>query len=177
MSLRLVWPIVDSSSPLGRNWRSNPLVFSLLPRCPGRMWVVEPDIHVRLMAELLEAGHLASPIVSQARAQESGKVLHLPDEAFKGILCRTAIHPAQDHEAGLALGEHADGRAVVDALDEVALPVPKDLRSSISQDGIGCAVLPARSCVLRASVVRRRLRSCRKKVRRKHPPNPTLKSP
>ncbi len=30
-----VWLAVDRSLPMGRNWRSRPLVFSLLPRCHG----------------------------------------------------------------------------------------------------------------------------------------------
>lgn len=88
------------------------------------MWGAEPDIHVQLIAELLEAGHLASQVVSQARSQEGRNVLHLPHDSFKGFLGRAPIHLAQDHEAGLSLGEHADGGAVIGALDEIAFPVP-----------------------------------------------------
>ena len=55
---------------------------------------------------------------------ESRNVLHLAYEPFKSVFGRATIHLAQDHEAGLALGEHADGGAVVGALDEVTFPVP-----------------------------------------------------
>jgi len=34
-SLSSVWLMVLRSVPLGKNWRSRPLVFSLLPRCQG----------------------------------------------------------------------------------------------------------------------------------------------
>lgn len=111
------------------------------------------------MAELLEAGHLASPVVSQARSQEGRNVLHLPHDSFKGVLGRAAIHLAQDHEAGLSLGEHADGGAVAGVLDEIALPVPCTCRFSISAGWCWKRSSCGTKLRFEASVARRRPRS------------------
>ncbi|KVX80894.1 hypothetical protein WL08_12535 [Burkholderia ubonensis] len=126
MSLSWVCVTTERSMPLGRNWRSKPLVFSLLP-LPRRMQVGKPDIEIQALGEFDMAGHFRSAVVGQALAQKGRQLLHLAREAFQGVLCGAAVHAAQHDEACLALDQRAHTGTIEGAFDEVALPMPRPL--------------------------------------------------
>lgn len=65
------------SVPLGKYWRSSPLVFSLVPRCHGLCGSGEVDPHVQGRADLLVQGEFAALVPGRGVAQEFGQVAHL----------------------------------------------------------------------------------------------------
>src|SRR6266404_5157503 len=71
----------DKSVPLGRYWRSSPLVFSQVPRQPGAVRIAEVHPDASVGAELTVARHLLSLIVRQALAQRLGNRIELGRKA------------------------------------------------------------------------------------------------
>ena len=129
------------SVPLGKYWRSSPLVFSLLPRCHGLLRVAEVDRQPGLNAQLGVLGHLGALVPGQRAAQ----LLRQRDDRRGDRVAdrlgavpgqrRAVVHPRtlaahrrevqQHREAARALDQRADRRAAQPE-DQVAFPVPRD---------------------------------------------------
>ena len=62
------------SVPLGKYWRSSPLVFSLVPRCQA-LGVTEEHLDADVDTELGVFGHFFALIPGQRRAQVFGESL------------------------------------------------------------------------------------------------------
>src|ERR1700684_1211605 len=73
------------SVPLGKYWRSSPLVFSLVAALPWAVRIAEIDSHARLDLEARLLGHLSSLIPSQRPAQLLGQC---DDRARDGVTYR-----------------------------------------------------------------------------------------
>src|SRR6202021_510149 len=96
------------SVPLGKYWRSSPLVFSLVPRCHGckdrrnRLARARLDLEARLL------GHLSSLIPSQRPAQLLGQC---DDRARDGVTYRLGAMTGEGgpvlHGRLVAMARHA----------------------------------------------------------------------
>ena len=65
-----VW--TERSVSFGRYWRSNPLVFSLEPRCHGER-IAEVDGHARGHRDVGVVGHLAALVPRHAATEFDGQ--------------------------------------------------------------------------------------------------------
>jgi hypothetical protein len=61
--------------PLGKYWRSSPLVFSLVPRCQGLCGSQQVDRQAGIDAQLGVLGHLGALVPGQRPAQLLGQCL------------------------------------------------------------------------------------------------------
>lgn len=91
------------------------------------MWVSEPDVDVQALGEFGVAGQLTAADMDQTLAQERRQLLHLARKPLQRILGRAAVHPAQHDESRLVLHQRTHARAVEGALDEIALPMTRQL--------------------------------------------------
>ena len=90
------------SVPLGKNWRSRPLVFSFDPRCQGSVRIAKPDVDLQAAGQLRMAGHFAAavagpapdPIRGHRPAQGGGQAFHLPGKAFQRRIGGAAVRSA-----------------------------------------------------------------------------------
>jgi hypothetical protein len=70
-SLSSVWLMVLRSVPFGKNWRSRPLVFSLLPRCQGACGSQNQMSIFSHRASSGVASHLDAAVVGHRRGGDS----------------------------------------------------------------------------------------------------------
>jgi len=85
--------------PLGRNWRSSPLVFSQLPRCHG-LCGSQKYTRTPMAWEFAIAGYLPALVVGERLAQEAGHLVELGREGRQGRqgrFCGGIGHAAQQH--------------------------------------------------------------------------------
>lgn len=94
-------------------------MFSQLPR------LAEVHLHACGLGELLVPGPLFALIVGERLAHGLGHLVELGREGGQGTLCSGIGHATQQHQACAAFDQHTHGRAVVGALDKVALPMPR----------------------------------------------------
>ena len=121
VSSRCLYP--DKSVPLGRGWRSSPLVFSLIPRCH---WLYGSAKKIRIasrMSQALMLGHLLAPIVRQGLPQQSGHVLEFLREAIPDTPRIRLVRFGQEDQACRPLHQGTDSRSIASPLDQVAIPV------------------------------------------------------
>jgi len=71
------WVIVPKSVPLGKYWRSSPLVFSLVPRCHGEWGSQKIHFDSGVDPDLLPVAHLGSLVPGQRATQAVGQGLDL----------------------------------------------------------------------------------------------------
>jgi hypothetical protein len=139
----------DRSAPFGKYWRSNPLVFSLLPRCQAR-GVLKKELikHLRTgrrfrYARRSASGELRGKIPETISIRE--RPAEAEDRAIPGhwegdLLCGTKssqiITLVERHSRYTALIKVADHKTenVVAALTRHVRSLPKSLRRSLTWD-------------------------------------------
>jgi len=105
------------------NWRSRPLVFSLLPCCQGAWGSSEPDVDLQSAGQFGVVGHFRPTTTRHVFAERDRQPFHLSGEAVENRLGAVAVHLAQNDEAGLALDQSARRGTIERALDQVTFPV------------------------------------------------------
>lgn len=119
--------------PFGEVLAQEPVGVLVGAALPRGVRVAEVDGHVQRGADPFVQGEFRSLVPGQAVAQEFGQVLHLVDDGLLDVFGVVPVGQVQqDREPGGALDERADGAFVAAAGDEIALPMARDRRSSIS---------------------------------------------
>ncbi len=97
--------------PLGKYWRSNPLVFSLVPRCHGLWRVAEVDLHAAVDRQACVLGHLGplqSHVGTTGEAAEGKVMIIARDGVTHGLGTVSGEREEQACHAGLmAMAHHA----------------------------------------------------------------------
>ena len=115
---------VPKSVPLGKYWRSRPLVFSLEPRCHGACGSQKKTSMPASTCDLLPVAHLGALVPGQRAAQRLGQGLHLASERGRDVLGLVAVGQRDEHRvAAGALDERGDRGGVALADQQIALPV------------------------------------------------------
>jgi len=100
----------DRSVPLGKYWRSRPLLFSFDPRCQGEAGSGEEDGDPGDRREFVVAAHLAALIPGQRPSRASQKAREGVDEGVTDMFGASPVGQVQEHHvAGGAVDEGADG--------------------------------------------------------------------
>jgi len=99
---------------------------------PGAVRVAEVHPDIRRPGQLAMAGHLLALVISQGLAQGRCDHVQLGRKGRQGTLGARIGHLAQQHQARTALHQHAHGRLVTRALDQVTLQCPGMIRSCTS---------------------------------------------
>jgi hypothetical protein len=94
---------------------------------PRAVRITEVHAHAGGGAELLMAGHFLALVVGEALAQGRSDRVQFGGEAGQGRGGGGVFHLRQQHQATGALNQHADGRLVAGALDEVAVTIQRVL--------------------------------------------------
>ena len=109
---------------LGQELADQPVDVLAAAALPGAVGVAEVHPHARVAGQLAVTRHLLALVVGQRLAQRLRDEVELVGEGRQGRLCRGIGHAAQHHHARGALHQHAHGRGIARALDQVALPMP-----------------------------------------------------
>ena len=122
-----IWLRVARSLPLGRYWRSSPLVFSLRPALPRRVRIAEVHLNAGLPREALVRGQLSPLVPSQRLRQMRGERPDpLDDRVDHPLGAMPVLQAGQQHIAGVPLDQRRDRRLVIRAHQQIALPMPGD---------------------------------------------------
>ena len=113
---RCLYP--DKSVPLGKYWRTKPLVFLLVPRCQGlcgsvkKMWIASRWANRSCSAVSFPR------IIGQCFPQQRGHVTEFLREDLSGTPRIRPVHLGQDDQARRPLDQGADGQAIARPLEE-----------------------------------------------------------
>ena len=122
MSSRSAWVWVLRSVPLGRNWRTRPFQFSLVPRWPGAAGVAEVDGDSGGHLEAVVGGHLGALVPGERTAQLGGQGDDAFADASGDVVGGLVVEFDQHPEPGGTLHQRGHGRAAVFPDDEIAFP-------------------------------------------------------
>ena len=92
---------------------------------PRAVRITEVNLDARVGAQLCMPGHLFALVVRQRMAHGFGNAAQLGRKAFQCRCGRGVGQLGQYHQARASLNQHAHGRPVASALDEVAFPVAR----------------------------------------------------
>lgn len=90
---------------------------------PGAVRIAEVDVDAALLGQRRVERHRLALVIGEGLAHGGGDAAQLCAEVFHGRGRRRVGHLRQRLQAGLALDQHRNGRAVGRSLDEVAFPV------------------------------------------------------
>ena len=119
LTLRVPQPV----RPLGHGLAHQPVRVFMGAARPGALRIGKEDLDGEPLGQALVLGPLVAPIIRQGFAQQCGDVPEFFRETRTGTPCIRPVHPSQEHQAGGALHQGADRRALARALDQVAFPV------------------------------------------------------
>jgi hypothetical protein len=120
-----VWTL--RSVPLGKYWRSRPLVFLLLPRCRGACGSQKYTSIPVAKGALFPFAHLDALVPGQRAAQRLRQRCDLGGDGRDDVFGLIAVGEVHEHRVtGGAFHQRADRGLVVLAQQQVAFPVAGD---------------------------------------------------